>query len=132
MLNMKKLLTKILNRFPVYSNLISSSYKNTTANAWEYTNLKFNVPAGHVYLVRCTQGWSSGRPMGIGLNPSASLTGGAPQYCMIDRSGSAAYICNSPTWICPGSATYYLYTYRDGASSTANAYYVNVIDIPTA
>ena len=53
-------------------------YTNASANTWADTGLTIVVPTGHVFIGVVTTGYSSGRPIGIGVDESATPTGSIP------------------------------------------------------
>lgn len=101
---------------------ITANYKNTTANAWEYVGLSITVPTGHRYLVRCTQGWNSGKPIGMALH---TATSGMLTYTHESANdavmGTPMYMLDSGTW--------YLFTKRATVATAANIYAVTILDV---
>ena len=122
MLNIKKLLTKILKRLPTYTIPINgATYTGTTSNAWEYVGKSITVASGHVAIVTCVQNYSSGRPMGIGLGTNASAN--PPLYFAQHATESvyrATFMLTAGTW--------YLYTKRATVPSAANSYHIYKLD----
>lgn len=101
---------------------ITVDYQNATANAWEYVGLSVTVPTGHRYLVRCTQGWNSGKPLGMALH---SATSGHLTYT--HESANDA-VMGTPTYMLD-SGTWYLFTKRATVATAANVYAMTIADI---
>lgn len=102
-------------------NIVSDTYTTAAANTWEYTGKSFQVPANHVYLVRITAGWSSGRPTGIGVHTATSLGSyTAPSY-----NYESSAIGSNLTMLL-GAGTYYVWAKRAGTGS--NNYTVTAFD----
>lgn len=114
-----------VNKLPTFKNVVSGSCANTVANEWFYTTLSFTVPVGHIYLVYVSVGYNMGKPIGIGLHSSTTISSaiGAPEY-----THEASYVGQSPAWLLsPG--TYYLFCKRNGSSgSYTNSYAISAID----
>ncbi len=101
---------------------ISANYKNTTANAWEYVGISIIVPTGHRYLVRCTQGWNSGKPLGLGLHTATSGILTFTHESANDAvMGTPMYMIDSGTW--------YLFTKRGSVATAENVYSVEILDV---
>lgn len=104
---------------------ISGSFKATAADTWQYNGGQFTVPSGHIYLVRPDLGWSSGKPVGVGLNFSTTI--GAPGFPYFNVENANGFY-NCPTFLC-FPATYYMFEKRATVPTAANPYYINAIDI---
>ena len=108
---------------PIYGvTRIDNSYKATTTS-WQYTGTSFKVPANHVYLVCLRCGWNTGRPVGIGLNTSTTLTE-EPEYAYENANTAWA----SPVFMLT-PATYYLFAKRGSIPTTANSHWIYYLDI---
>lgn len=99
-----------------------ATYASSTINAWEVTNLSFTVPENHIYIVEVAQTYSSGKPSGIGLHSSASMTQGAPVMSATETTGK--YMTRGTFFLRPG--TYYICTLR--ANTGTNTYNVYGLD----
>lgn len=106
------------------SNYTLGSFKNTAANAWQYTNLSFTVPNGHFYSIRIGAGWNSGRPTGIGVNyGTTSLAGDIPAYSNENTNGVYSM---SADMLGPG--TYYIFDKRATVPTLDNNVYFTAMD----
>lgn len=103
------------------SNDTLGSYKNTTTD-WENTGITITVPQGHAYIGLLSQGFSSGKPVGIGINASSTLSGNIPGQSNENANGvySSIVFLTSGTW--------YVFTKRATAATTNNSYYFRHID----
>lgn len=98
----------------------NTTFKGTKANAWECTNISFTVPSGYIYVVGVTQTWASGKPIGIGLGTSTSLS--VPNIAL-----QAEPVTRQTFLLAAG--TYYIYTMRETAPTANNTYNVYAIKI---
>lgn len=108
----------------------SHSFKGTVANAWEYIGASFTVPAGHIYVVQLQTNFASGKPLGIGLNSSTSISSayGFPDLTCCESANG----CNRGTAVLSGGTngmTYYVFCKRAAVPSTANIHTVAGLDI---
>lgn len=108
-----------------YTILTLGQYQQAAANQWEDTGLTITVPTGHVFLGELSSGWSSGKPIGLGVNQATSLTGGQPNFCIENENAVLAI----DTFLYPG--TWHVFTKRASAGTTNNNYYYRYIDILT-
>ena len=99
-----------------YVTLVSGYQTNLgTANTWTYIKKSFTLASGYYHIVTVTQGYSSGRPLGIGVaNVSDSAM---PSHCNTTTISNAGRF----TLLLP-TDTYYMYTYRTAKPSSNNAY----------
>jgi len=130
MLNMKKLMTKLLvakAKIPMVtwkSALVSNNYK-VSSTAWSYCNLSFTVPVGHIYLASGYAGWSSGKPVGVGIHTASTLGNeGYPRYSVYDANG----MMQTPYYVLP-NGTYYLFEKRATVPSANNYHAIFVLDL---
>lgn len=99
-----------------------STYSHSTANAWQVTNLSFTVPEGHIYIVEVFCSYTNGKPYGIGLHNSSTLSQSAP--LMSTEETVAKYVTRGTFFVRPG--TWYICTLR--ASTGSNTYSVYGLD----
>lgn len=104
------------------SGIVNSTYSTTTANAWSYTGLSFTVPTGHVYVARINTSYTNGKPIGIGVHTSTSLTTAitAPIHNIENSLGIQNVTCLLT------ASTYYVWSKRAGTGS--NTYRVDALD----
>lgn len=125
MFNAKKAVSAIMRRIPIFKLVASGSMANSVANQWFYTTLQFTVPAGHTYLVRVNAGYNTGKPIGLGLHNSTTVSAatGAPIMAV-----EGSYTSYSPVWLV-NEGTYYVFCKRAGSSgSNKNNYLVHALD----
>lgn len=123
MLNIKKLLTKMLNALPRYKRIINAqSFNTTTANVWQYTGKSFTIPTNHVYIARLYTQYANGKPIGLGFHTASSFAGAntAPIYNIENSLG----VSGLTTILEPG--TYYVWSKRGGTGN--NTYTVTAFD----
>ncbi len=108
--------------FEYVTPISGSTYSSTTANAWQVTGLSFTVPEGHVYIVQVTGSYTNGKPYGIGLHSSNSLSQSAP--LMSVEETVAKYLIRGTFIVTAG--TWYICTLRAGTGS--NTYGVSGLD----
>ena len=108
---------------------INGQFQATAANTWQYTGLSITVPSGHNYIVEMLPGYSTGRPIGIGLNDSQTISGAhnAPIYrAEALRTGES--VVRSPFFLLtPG--TWYLFDKRESVPTTKNSFVVRGYDL---
>lgn len=101
------------------------SFKGTAANTWQYNGVSFTIPSGHLYLVRPTLSWSTGKPIGVGFDSASSVgASGFPAYNFENANGF--YV---PPVFMLYTGTYYMFEKRASTPTTANTTYVNFVDI---
>ena len=108
---------------------INGQYQATAANAWQYTGLSVTVPSGHNYLVEMIPGYSTGRPIGIGLNDAQTISNAhnAPMY-RVEAIRSGESIVRTPYFLLtPG--TWYLFDKRESTPTTKNTFVVRGYDL---
>lgn len=108
--------------FEYVTPISGATYSNSTSNAWEVTNLSFTVPEGHIYIVEVVCTYTNGKPYGIGLHNSSSLSQNAPLASIEETV--AKYITRGTFFVRPG--TWYICTLR--ASTGSNTYNVYGLD----
>lgn len=118
--------------YPRFISLYSgATFANNAAETWAYTGMSVTVPSGHYYLLQIYALWNNGKPTGVGLHTSTSLTSpysyGAPvmnQTCAISgaSAGIGTFLVNPGTW--------YIFEKQATASTNNNTYYVRGIDFP--
>lgn len=115
--------------FPQYINQSYTSDKST-ANTWTYTGISFTVPTNHLWIVRISESYTWGKPKGIGLHTSSSLSSWAtaPYMASYIETGVETLSCV----LVPN--TYHIYTYRDStiASGNTNNYSIFGLDFQIA
>lgn len=103
--------------------IASVQYKGTSTG-WEYTGMSFTVPPGHRYLVSLYTGWSSGKPIGLGIGYSPTLGAeGYPYYNFENANG----ITSTPIWALSPN-TYYVFAKRATTPSSTNNHEVYAWD----
>lgn len=101
------------------------SFKGTAANTWQYNGVSFTIPSGHLYLVRPTLSWNTGKPIGVGFDSSSAVgSSGFPAYNFENANGF--YV---PPVFMLYTGTYYMFEKRASTPTTANTTYVNFVDI---
>lgn len=127
MLDVKKLLTKMLNRMATYKTLFTNHQFKATTTSWEYIGKTITVPTGHIYLVLLMVGWASGRPIGIGLNAASTIGApGFPERGYIENTNGVYW---SPTFFLT-AGTYYVFCKRATVPTANNPHHAYAIDIP--
>ena len=114
---------------PTYDTLLTTNVQATAANTWMYAGTSFTIPSGSVGVVKVSTAWNSGRPIGLGINTSDSIstTYKNPAYYFIDTRTDAA-VLNSPTWVLT-AGTYYPFHMRANTGSSNNTLTVNGVMI---
>lgn len=98
-------------------------YTQQTANAWENTGLTVVVPNGHFYVGVLTTDYSSGRPLGIGIDRATTPVGSIPEQSAESANGQfSVSVCLYP-------GTWYVYTKRATVGSANNNYYLRYVDL---
>lgn len=104
-----------------YKTLVENhTYQHSAANTWERVGASFTVPANHRYIVQLAQGFTSGKPSGIGVVNNTTST--RPNF-MIEAVEVQRYT------VILGAGTWYIMSIRSTASSAANRYDASAIDI---
>ncbi len=115
--------TGTITRQKVHAVSDSVNSKATAANTWYNTGKTIVVPNYHVYIARITLGWSSQKPIGIGVNNSSTIDGAPTQSVTGDPQKGATFMLPAGTW--------YVFEMRAGVPTSNNTVYINYIDIPT-
>ena len=105
-------------------NLVTiGGYTQQTANAWENTELTVVVPNGHFFVGLLTTGYSSGRPLGIGIDRNTTPVGGIPEQSAESSNGQFSVT------VCLYPGTWYVYTKRATVGTANNNYYLRYVDL---
>lgn len=104
-----------------YTNL--GSYAHTQTNAWENTGVTITVPDGHNYIGVLISGYTSGRPLGIGVDRTQNPPGGMIEQSAESSNGQYSVF----VLLYPG--TWYVFTKRATASTAPNSYYFRYYDM---
>ena len=100
------------------------NFQATAANTWQCTGNTFVVPTNHYYIVKVRIGWSTGKPIGIGIDNSSVLdAAGYPDANIENANGlyEATFFLSS--------GTYYIYEKRGSVPTSANSSWLSYIDI---
>ena len=116
--------TKLVNVGAV--NLVVNHPYQAITTGWEYVGASFTVPSGHIYLVMLTAGWTTGKPIGLGINSSSSLGSvGVPDYGFVENS---SYAGRTPLLFL-SQGTYFLFCKRATVPTGNNNHSAYAIDV---
>lgn len=109
---------------------VSGSFKGTVANAWEYTGTSITVPNGHIYLVYFVPGFSTGKPIGVGLHTSDTIPTayGAPLFRAESENANDA-LMRTPLFVLGSGTTYYYFEKRATVPAAANTHTIAGFDL---
>lgn len=116
---------KVLKERVAYYVRTLGGYKQLTTN-WEDTGLQITVPAGHVYVGVVDGGWSSGKPVGLGVNSSTTLTGGVPNQARVAVDSNDVVFAITVVLY---TGTWNVFTKRAAAGTANNNYYFRYVDL---
>ena len=102
----------------------SGVYQQAAANAWEYTGLNITVPTGYKYIVRASQTWTSGKPVGLALNYTNASTS---NMTFVVESVNEPVLYTPALFLDAG--TWYLYTKRNAVGAANNTYTISGVAI---
>lgn len=106
--------------------LANYTFKNTTANAWQYTGKSFTIPDGYAAICYVLSNYASGACKGLGLSVASTLpAAGAPE---LHQDTNSTHLNRTCAFYVP-AGTYYVFSKRAAVSSSNNTYNVQGIQI---